>query len=122
MYPDAADAHAWAAGVRALRADIAAAMSEGRISARVAAPEHVYGILMCLLADVDALPDGGPVLALPTMTTAGFPAWAHYHRGVRAWVSALVADGLLSVDTSDQALAFERWLLACAASEERTSE
>lgn len=120
MYPDAADAHAWAASVRELRTAIAAAMSDGRISTRVAAPEHVYDILVALLTEVDALPCTGPLDPLPTMAEPGFHAWAHYHRGVRAWASALIADGLLNVRTSREALAFERWLFAAASAEQTT--
>jgi hypothetical protein len=96
-----------------MRTAIARAQEAGRVS-RTGAPRALYELLLSMLDDCDGLPAAGPVHDLPTMNAPDFAAWAHYVRGVRAWVDALSADGAIPAFDDPASRRFETWLYDAA--------
>lgn len=92
----AEDAHAWAAFLRSLRAEIGVRKTEGALPAASAAPESVHRVLQDLLHRVDLLPPSGEVVVeLPHERDLG--PFVFHHASVLLWVAQLRRRGILTV-------------------------
>lgn len=106
-----ADAHAWAAWIRGVRADIAQGMGEGHINPSLAAPEPVHETLLEVLAAIDRLPDGGTAeLTLPGSDR--LHDLLEHLAGLQRWFDQLVDWGLSEHRRPEAALRFQRQLAA----------
>lgn len=91
-----ADARAFAAWIRDLRIDIAAAMEAGKLPWHLGAPESIHRTLLALLATIDSLPGDRDVAPLPLPHPQRLLPFAIYMPSVVAWTDRLVERGVLS--------------------------
>lgn len=103
---DPAECRAWAAYVRALRAEIAATKDAGVLPAGTRAPESVQRTLQLLLTAIDEVPADRTVVDLPLPGLTALQEFFYHHNAVQHWADALVSDGILDVEPSRLARRF----------------
>lgn len=102
---DAADAHAWAAYIGALRSEIARRKAEGRLPATTGAPPSVHRILQEVMSCIELLPASGTCrLRLPC--EHDLAPFVFHHGNVNRWVDELRMAGTIVLQESPGAVRF----------------
>ncbi|HVM00899.1 MAG TPA: hypothetical protein VM324_16535 [Egibacteraceae bacterium] len=114
-----ADARAWAAWIRGVRADIAEGMRDGHINPALGAPEHVHRTLLDVLATIDGLPHDRDVAEAELPDAERLHALTGHLAGRQRWFDQLVEWGLSRHARPQAAIRFQKQLGSVRTGEQR---